>query len=165
MTTTAWSSERARLNHDVLCNQVLTELVSVRSAPRTVAPLRLAMWLRQVPAYKLLVSEAEDALDGGRIVDARMFDCWERERRELFRGVFRRVFSSANRIPELVGVISDLIVGCEKMAFAFLNTPIYDRSVADAVALESGMQHLSRAISALPRPVLVHSAFSERGQP
>lgn len=162
MDANLWTSERARLNHDILCNQVLTEIASARVDPCEASLLRLTTWLRQAFAYRSFIDGTVDALDGAAFVDDRLFICWSIEQRSLFRGVFRRVFSLVNRVPERVRELHLLLSQCEEAAKDFLNMPKSQRTGAKVDALERSFERLSRAISDLPRPIVVCAASAKR---
>jgi hypothetical protein len=148
-----WSEERARLNHDILCNQVLAECATLYLEPRYTSPIRLMLWLKQLSAFRELIDKAAEALDAGEIVDTPRFVGWPSQWREIFRPVFRDSFALANAIPQKIETLRESLTESEKDVRAFLATPVEERTSEQVRRFESHLRRLSQAISSLPRSI------------
>lgn len=140
-----WARDRARLNHDVLCNKVLVGFAAVRAGGGNVRPA-LSLWLGQIPAYRELIRRASEALNAGVVVDTSRFaSCWPTEQRDFFRPVFRAMFLNTHGIHRKVAELLETLDDCERIARDYFggNTNQMDEA-------ERLLRHLSAGISELP---------------
>lgn len=153
MRKSTWTDERARLNHDILRNQVLTELAAIQAAPESVTPHRLIGWTKQGEAYRRFFDATINALDPSDLLDSEVFRCWTHEQREHWKPIFREIFMADNRIPECVAELHRLLVVCEERGRSILALDAHARTGEMLTELEKEFLLLSRHISALPRQI------------
>lgn len=152
MNAVEWTSLRARLNHDVLRNQVLTEIAAIRSAPEEVEPYRLTNWLSQTDSYLRLLQEAPRALNPGILVESYFFahwpEAWKRDAAVIFRDLFWHAYSIEKRLHDLNTQL-DL---CHITVDKFLRSDRSRRTKECVLAVEAHLSAFSKCLSELPRP-------------
>jgi hypothetical protein len=148
-----WTEVRERLNHDILRNQVLTELAAIKTAPQGSASPRLIGWLRQVGEYREFFAAAVETLDAGRLMETEVFSGWTTELKTVCRPIFKELFLTVHSICDRVADLHTRLADCEESARAFLQLVPQNRTPDRVVELERQFSVLSRGISELPRPV------------
>jgi hypothetical protein len=144
-----WLDRRAVLNHDVLANQVATELAML--AQQTDAnPVRLMQWLRREPEYAALLRDAADVLDPAHLVDLPQFDVWTDERRSAMRMMVSERFQRTSAVSETLQSLEALLRRCVVSATAFLAMPPKSRTASTVAEMQSNFEQLSEGISSLP---------------
>lgn len=156
MNSSQWINERARLNHDILCNQLLTEFLSLKQQPSEIKPIRLNLWLRQTDSYRDFINSTEDALDAGAILDTQRFSCWTDQLKQQFRQIAKILFSLSHNIAGKVAKLQQLLELCVMRTEQLLSIPQNMRTSDQFADLERDFQNLSKAISDLPYPIGAH---------
>jgi hypothetical protein len=155
MKATAWQTLRERLNHDILQNQVLTELEALHRNWREIRPRRLRSWLQQSQEYRELIDTAVNALDPGALLDAPIFECWPPSLRLQMHQLLRDVYFVHHKLAERTEDLHIVLCKCVTLAQEFLSMAPEQRTLDMVAAIENDMLSLSRGISNLPRPVWI----------
>ena len=147
-----WQERRARLNHDVLCNRLLTRLVSLAQvrSPDQSELAALAEWTTRRGEYIRLLEEAPLALSPARLLDAQLCSDLTTTERDAVRSVAHELFLAGTQLMPLLthlqGVLRELVEDLEQ----YLSLPPH----SDLSAVESLIRaatKLSSGLSLLPR--------------
>jgi len=145
-----WGDSRAHLNHDVLRNQVLNEVMTLQHDAQAECP-RLGIWLRNKKAYEELLDQAEAQTSYARILDVDLFDCYDAAMKAEVGDIFHALFLAETHIREKVSECRKTLEAAVRLAESLVGKS--DRSPNEVRELSSLLYTLSSQISALPQPV------------
>lgn len=151
-----WQERRARLNHDVLCNRLLTRLVSLAQmrSPDPSELAALAEWTTRQGEYLRLLEEAPLALTPAKLLDAQLCSDLTAAEQDIVRSAAHELFLVGTQLMSLVnhlkGVLRELIDDMEK----YLSLPPHSDLVA-VTSLIQAATTLSNGLSLLPRSNLI----------
>ena len=148
-----WQSQRALLNHDILCNQLRTELVALRVAPQSPAVVRLKMWPRQADEYRKFFDLAIDALSPQQVLNSPIFATWDETRKDDLGPIVHEVFLALSNIAAEVQELHESLSCSVGAVEAFLAIRPTERTPERVAKLQELLDSLSQDISALPREI------------
>lgn len=150
-----WADNKARLSHDVLSNQIETELMALESEPSRDCP-RLIQFVSRETEFKRLLQEAPDALSTRFIIDWPIFDVWEPDFRSYMRQIANALFHTTSGVPEKAKEVDRILDNCIVAVKKFINIQNEQKSVAQVKELRSLIEQLRKGISSLPYPPSYH---------
>lgn len=148
-----WQSCREKLNHDILCNQVRNEVVTLRQ-DLTFKTHRLELWPQHAEAYRNLFENAATALSPQKLIELRCFDCWPQEYKDYFGDLFHAIFLLETEVEKEVEDLSSIFETALSEIKSFIAMPPEERTQESVLKLQQMLEALSVAISALPMPYL-----------
>jgi hypothetical protein len=148
-----WLDQRALLNHDILCNQLRNELCALRADATHNAAVRLKTWPRREPEYRRLFDATLEALSPAQLVDSAVFACWNEDMKRNFRPVFHELFVATSGVAEQVRDLHQLLSKSLEGVKVYLATPQAKRTAEAVASLQTVLDALSAAISALPKEI------------
>lgn len=149
-----WQSQREKLNHDILCNQLRNELGTLRRDPRGNSLHRLELWPEHAKEYRQLFDSAAEALSTIRLLELPEFDCWTNEKKNCFKPVFHKIFLINSGIELKVERLNEMLNEVLTIIKKFLETPVDKRTEEMVLEMQEILDHFSAKISELPAPFL-----------
>ena len=148
-----WLEVRELLNHDILCNQVRSELAALQSAQHDHRIVRLKHWPEREPEYRRWLDATFEALSPAHLLDSSVFSCWSEDMRSKFRPAVHQLFLATTSLGAQVRKLHELLGLSVKGVREFVAAAPPERTADKLSALEALLAALSAAISALPRSV------------
>jgi hypothetical protein len=146
-----WQARREKLNHDILCNQVLNEVASLHFEPASEVH-RLQLWPRHAEAYRELFKDAPVALSAKRLLELPCFDCWSQEYNDYLGMIFHAVFLLESGIEKKLDSLRALFEKSLRKTNNFISLHPDKRTGEMVDDLQQTLTALSAGISALPIP-------------
>ncbi len=146
----SWTDDRARLNHDILANQLQNEVMMLQDDPQG-ACVRLVQWIGRENEFRCFLAESLKVLSFSRLMDLPIFDVWNSKRRQLIRSVADELFLRASTGPAAVEELESILSRTLELAREFVATPGKKRTEEQVKTLLDLIGRLSRGISMLPR--------------
>jgi len=146
----SWEDTRARLNHDILRNQVLNEVMALENDPARECP-RLGMWLKYQDAYEKMLDDTESETGYAGILKSELFDCYDDEMRAKVSEMLEQLFLCKTNVREKVVTCRKTLEEALQATKRVLATGPEERTVSDVRNLSELLHQLSNQISALPR--------------
>ena len=146
-----WQERRARLNHDVLCNRLLTRLVSL-ARTRTPEPLELAAleeWTTRRGEYSRLLEEAPLALTPAGLLDAELCSDLTTIERDALRSAAHEFFLVGTQLMRLLDHLRDVLQELVEDMEKYLSLPPHTDLAAVTSLIETATL-LSNGLSLLP---------------
>jgi len=143
-----WDDKRSHLNHDILRNQVLNEVMTLQDDPHGACP-RLRLWLRNISAYKTLLDSAEHQTSFARILDADLFDCYDAAMKNKVGAMFHALFLRKTHFDEKIKCCRQTLDEATDLAQALVDKS--SRTAEEVQNLSRLLYRLSDEISALPQ--------------
>ena len=149
-----WHERRARLNHDVLCNRLLTRLVFLQEAeaPKERDLDVLRQWLGRRQEYLDLIAEAPEALSPVQWLDDSVLSGFERVERERIRQAAQ--FLVAVRLSGLLSRLRDKTEELDRGIREYLAQPARGPGDARLRQITEDAWELSAGLSNLKSPFL-----------
>jgi len=147
-----WQTDRERLNHDILCNQLRTELLRLCRNPHSEAVVRLASWPSHKDEYLALFDHAAEALSPRYLMELDLFNCWTREQKQYFGEKFHELFLITSNIETKTTHLKSLLSDCIDTLHRFLAVPSEQRTVQMVKEIQQKLDYFSEKISELPTP-------------
>ncbi len=144
-----WSDDKAKLNHDVLANQVGNELLSLENYPSGEAR-RLKKFADLEPYFRKLLTETPETLSYAAIIDCPMFNIWDADFRMKIREIADALFQATSGVSEKVKTLERMLVECIDATRDFLEIPQDQRSAEQAAQIRHKIGRLRVGISSLP---------------
>jgi len=145
-----WLNQRALLNHDILCNQLRNELVSLRAEPTRTKIQRLSTWPKRKTEYMDFLNNTIDVLSFASLLDTDVFGCWSYSKKNSFKPAFHELFLNTTTILNKVTQLKRLVDLSVNSVLNFINTEPQKRTVQMIIDLQEKLETLSNGISSLP---------------
>lgn len=145
-----WLNQRALLNHDILCNQLRNEILSLRSDPTQTQTPRLKMWPKRKHEYEIFLDKTIEALSFASILDDHVFDSWQDSLKSTSKPIFHQLFLATTDISKRVDDLKRLLDESVEAALYFNTIEPAKRTVDMIVSLQKKVEALSNGISSLP---------------
>jgi hypothetical protein len=149
----SWVDRRARLNHDLLCNRLMTRLYDMATRGGSVADAHqlFTAWLQQVPDYLLLLSEAPRILSSANLLlDPDTCPSLPKEAHDRLTGAAHALFLVGTRMTPMVASLATKVQELCDLMGAFLAEDGKATSQRDLRVMYETAGLLSEGISSLP---------------
>jgi hypothetical protein len=146
-----WQERRVQLNHDVLCNRLLTRLVSL-ARTRPPEPLELAAleeWTTRRGEYSRLLEEAPLALTPASLLDAELCSELTAMERNTLRSVAHDFFLVGTQLMPLLDHLRSVLQRLVEDMERYLGLPPHT-DLAAVTSLIQAATVLSNGLSLLP---------------
>jgi len=151
-----WSEERGYLNHDILSNNVLTELFASKSGLNAETQLpRLRLWLNSKKDFIDFIESTENATSPSWIIDEHYFNSWSDNQKTKYKTKFHELFlfntglidkvKEAKMILERAHVLSEDLL---RLVDDNASSEVIDSGLGNII---NELQKLSEKISSFPR--------------
>jgi hypothetical protein len=148
-----WQSRREKLNHDILCNQLLNEVVTLQQQPASDV-CRLHLWPQHAESYRKLLNDAADALSAKRLLELPCFECWSQDYKDYFGMIFHAVFLLESGIDKKLDDVRFLFEAALQQTNIFMSVAPEKRTAEMVIDLQQKLSALSAGISSLPIPYI-----------
>jgi len=149
-----WMDKRTLLNHDILQNQVMNELSTLRICPQDTVIRRLNQWLERKGEYEEFILSTIEALSPVQLMSTKLFDTWNVHMKKAYSELFHEIFCSVSRLD---GKVRELVKKLDEAANSvsrFLDLRPEERTLAKVEELEKVLGELSNLITALPQTIV-----------
>jgi len=147
-----WDDLRTHLNHDILRNQVLNEVLMLENSPSSSCP-RLEMWIKNRKMYEQLIDNVEYETSYARVIETEIFACYSVSTKlkisDLLHPLFLRMTGVSVKKSDCRQVLHEAIEMSEK----FLAKRPSERTVSEVQEIIKVLHELSTNISRLPSSV------------
>ena len=148
-----WIDLRGVLNHDVLCNQLRNELLSLQEEPKGHEAIRLKTWVTREDEYRGFLTATVDALSPNGLISCAGLACWTEEQIRVYANVAHALFLAETDMTAIVKRLTELLAAAVCSAKRLLSTPRPERSNDMVADLSVLVDKLSEGISDLPRSI------------
>jgi hypothetical protein len=146
-----WQERRTRLNHDVLCNRLLTRLVSLaqKRSPEPSELAALAEWTTRRGEYLRLLEEAPLALTPATLLDTQLCSDLTTNERDALRSIAHDFFLAGTQLMPLLARLGDVLGKLVDDMEQYLSLPPHS-DLAAVTSLIQVATTLSNGLSLLP---------------
>lgn len=145
-----WNEQRTHLNHDVLMNQLLVEVVALQRNPK-LDPSRLLQWKSRSVELRAFIAGSKECLSYAVLLQSFPDSQWSPSLRSQVEQMFDLLFVSETPIRRLTHDAMEVLDILDQYAEAYLSLEQEEEKRDCLQMLEASVRNLSSIMSKLPQ--------------